>query len=324
MLKPLPRPGTITTMEFDHLIQHSIESLQSIERVAKRETLAAREARYLAEEMVAHGHRDAMRPIRQLQEHPGRQFREYADVLENCFRHLREHFRLEDVDRNRLVRAYRKSGFLLFEGDRNCGKLLVIFTTMFNNFYISHLALQAMLKDLGCHILLLKDTSVANFLRGVADFAPDPAGIADKIQAVARQLGAEKIYVSGFSSGGYAALWTSMRIPCHGYLGFSHATDLSLASTLPLYWFFTEEVRAQIDPRWLEDLRVPLRDADPEVPRVLYYGANWEKDVLHAEHLAGLPAIRLERLENVGHNAVQHLLGEGRLKEQFRQLVKDR
>ena len=324
MAKTLPRPGTTTTLDFDHLVQHSVESLRRIEDMAKWERMGPRQAIFLAEEMVAHGHLGALPLIGQLQQHPGHAFRDYAMVLERCHRIVRERYRLEEVDRTRIVRAYRKSGYLLFEGDRNSRKLLVIFATIFNNFYISHLALHAMLKDIGCHLLILKDSSLANYQRGVAEFASDPAGIADKIQATARQLGAEKIYLSGFSSSGYPALWTSLVIPCDGYLGFSQATDLSLTSSLPLYWFFNEAVRARLDPRWLEDLRVRLEDADPAVPRVLYYGADWAKDVAHAEHLAGLSTIRLERLEGVGHGTVQHLLSEGRLIETFAQLIADR
>ncbi len=323
MSQPLPRPGTNKSLELDHPVQHTMESLDKIATMAKLDELSPRQGVFLAEEMVAHGHSGPMRLISQLLQHPSRDFRDYAVVLEKCFENVRKHYRLEDVDRTRIVRAYRKSGYLLFEAPGS-HKLLVIFATIFNNYYVSHLALHALLKDIGCHLLILKDSTHANFQRGVADFAVDPASIADKIQAIARQLGAEKIYLSGFSSSGYPALMTSLMFPCDGFLGFSHATDLSPTSSLPHYWFFSEAVRAQLDPRWLVDLRISLQDADPDVPRVICYGGNWAKDVAHAEHLAGLSTIRLERLDAVGHNTVQHLLAHGRLTETFAQLVADR
>jgi hypothetical protein len=228
------------------------------------------------------------------------------------------------LDRKQLVRAYRKDGYLLFESPQNSRKLLVIFTTIFNNFFVSHLNLHALLKELGCHLLFLKETTLANYQRGVASFASDFPDIATQIRATARQLGADQIYLSGFSSSGYAALLTSLSLPCHGYLGFSQNTDLSPGSDLPRPWFLTDEVFAQLDPRWLLDLRPRLAEADPAVPRVLVYGSRTVKDRRHALNLDGLPTVRLVCLRGSTHNTIQWLLAKGRLTAAFSALVADR
>ncbi len=97
-----------------------------------------------------------------------------------------------------------------------------------------------------------------------------------------RQFHVEEIdrkqIVRAYRKDGYAALLTSLQLPCQGYLGFSQTTDLSPDSPLPRPWFLTDEVYAQLDPRWLLDLRVRLQDADPAVPHVLCYGSRTAKD----------------------------------------------
>jgi len=283
-----------------------------------------RQALLLAEELVSHGHPEALRLTALLLQNPHRDVVERGISLEKCFHHMRAQLHVEDVDRKQIVRAYRKDGYLLFESPQKSRKLLVIFTTIYNNYFISHLNLQAMLKGLGCHLLLLKETTLANYQRGVVSFARDLPDLPVQIQATARKLGADQIYLSGFSSGGYAALQTSLLLPCHGYLGFSHPTDLRPDSPLPRPWYLTDEVYARLDPRWLPDLRVPLADADPAVPRVLCYGDRAPRDVANAGHLAGLGTIRLVPLAGAGHNTIRYLLAKGRLTAAFRRLVADR
>jgi hypothetical protein len=309
---------------FEHPQQHTLDGFDRLAAQARQDGLKQREALLLAEEMLSHGHPDMLRMTARLKENPHRDVVAQGVMLEKCFAALRRRLHVEDVDRKQIVRAYRKDGYLLFESAQKSRKLLVAFTTIFNNFYISHLNLHALLKDLGCHILLLKEGTLANFQRGVASFASDFPGIAEQIRATARQLGAEQIYVTGFSSSGYAALLTALALPCSGYLGFSQNTDLSPGSPLPRPWYLTDEVYAQLDPRWLLDLRVLLQDADPAVPRVLCYGSRTMKDARHALHVDGLPTVRLFRLLGSTHNTIQYLLARERLSEAFRLLVADR
>jgi hypothetical protein len=293
--------------------------------LARQERLSSLEVLNLADDLLSHGHPDTLRMTGLLRSYPHRDAVAHGVRLEKCFAQLRARLRIEAMDRKHLVRAYRKDGYLLFESETPSRKLLVVFTTIFNNFYISHLNLYAMLKDLGCHLLVLKETTLGSYHFGVDGLASDLPGIPKAITATAARLGADQIYVSGFSSGGYAALQTSLMLPCSGYLGFSHPTDLTPDSPLPRPWYIGDErAYAQLDPRWLQDLRIPLQAADPAVPRVLCYGDRSPKDVANAEHLAGLPTIRLVRLAKAGHNTVQYLLAHGRLSAAFSQLVADR
>ena len=311
-------------LDFEHPYQHTLEAFDRLSTQARQDKIAPRDALKLAGEMLSHGHPDMLRVTAQLKENPHRDIVAVGVLLEKIFEQLRRRIHIEGLNRKQLARAYRKDGYLLFESPQKSGKLLVVFTTIFNNFYISHLNLYGVLKDLGCHLLLLKETTLANYQRGVASFASDFPGIADQICAAARRLGADQIYLSGFSSSGYAALLTSLALPCQGYLGFSQNTDLSPHSNLSRPWFLTDEVYSQLDPRWLIDLRPRLADADPRIPRILCYGSRSIMDTEHALNLAGLASVRLVRLHRSAHNTIQFLLAKGRLTAAFSALVADR
>ncbi len=324
MPKHSPALPKANGLKFEHALQHTIEGFDRLSVQAKQQPLPPRHVLVLAEALLSHGHPDTPRLIALLRQTPHRDIVKRSVLLEKCFDRLRARLHVEEVDRKQIVRAYRKDGYLLFESPQKSRKLLVIFTTLYNNFYISHLNLHAMLKDLGCHLLLLKDATLANYQRGVASFASDLPDIAVQIQAMARKLGADQIYLSGYSSGGYPALQTALRFPCQGFLGFSHVTDMRPDSPLPRPAHFTDEVFAQLDRRWLVDLRPALENADPAIPRVLVYGDKAWKDLAHGQHLAGLKTIRLVPLAGANHDVIQFLLGRGRLTEAFRRLVADR
>ncbi len=309
-------------MEFNHILQHSLEGLQRIERLAGRPDLPVRKALFAAEELVAHGHPGASRPISILQaETRHRNVIAYAELIGKTFSEIRKFYRIENASRKHIEICYRKNSFLHARNSAESDALLVIFTNMFNNFYVSNAALIAMLSRLPCDILLLKDASLLNYHGGISGFAADMPGIAESIRRFADKRGKRRIYVSGYSSGGYAALLTSLLMPCDGYLGFSHQTDLGKDSPLPAPRLFSDEVRARVNPEWLLDCRPLLEQADPAVPRTLVYGGRNDRDVAHATHLDGLASIGLVHLPGAAHNTIQPLIAEGKLIEMFRALV---
>lgn len=169
--------------------------------------------------------------------------------------------------------------------------------------------------------MILKDATHNHYHRGVDGFANDIPGITQSIQALAKNLNADSIFVSGFSSGGYAAMLVSLMLQCRGYLGFSHQVDLSEGSTLPSSLFLPDAVRAQLDQRWFLDLRTLLDRADPQISRTLIYGDRSPRDVAHAKHLEGNAAIQLVRATDIGHNTVLKLLRTGEFIPMFTQML---
>jgi hypothetical protein len=237
---------------------------------------------------------------------------------------VRRFFRLEELDERRLKTFYRLDGKLYIRSGAETSNLLVIFTTMFNNFSFSNAVLAEFLSTLDCDLLFLRDTSRFNYLKGAKGIADDFPGIGERILELARQNGIEKIYITGFSSGGYAALLTSLRIPCHGYLGFSHSLDIRPDSPLEPPLFFTPEIAAQVDPTWLQDLKDPLERADPAIPRALYYGERSAFDASHGRHAEQLPGISAIALPGVRHNTILNLFVQDSLRVLFARLISGR
>jgi len=228
----------------------------------------------------------------------------------------------DNFDNEKLVSEMYSLDKAYFErGEIHPKKLLVVFTTMYNNFYVSNLVLLSMLQELGVSVLILKDASVFNYLRGTSDFGDDLEATAIRIQELQTAQEINEVYVTGFSSGGYASLFISSLINCSGYLGFSIRSDLSPQSTLHSGKFFTEDVRRKISPRWLTDLRKTLLEKDGGVSRKLFFGAGSNLDAGHAKHLIGVKGLSIYGIENCGHVTPAPLLIKNLFQEEFRRLI---
>lgn len=205
-------------------------------------------------------------------------------------------------------------------GKKHPHKLLVVFTTMYNNFYISNLSLISMLRELGVSILLLKDSSVFYYMHGRKGMS-DIAEIVTKIRKLQLENGIRQVYISGFSSSGYASLYISTLLACDGYLGFSIRSDLSGQSERPSGKFFTDAIRETIDQKWLIDLKELILSRDDPVPRKIFYGTESKLDKIHARHLSGVKGVSVVAIKGWGHNTPGRLLMDKRLKEEFRRLI---
>lgn len=315
----------LSDMRFEHPQQHSLANLEHAEQEVMAERLTLRRALFLADTLGAQGHPKVLRPIAQLKADARHSdVQKFVELVQRCYGRLRYFFRFEDLDEHRLNTFYRLDGPLYLKRGKGTSKLLVIFTTMYNNFYYSNAVVAALLSRLDCDLLFLRDTSKFNYLRGARGIADDFPGIGDRILDMARRNRIERIYLTGFSSSGYAALLTSLRIPCHGFLGFSHATDLRPESPLQPPIFFTPDVSAQVDPAWLQDLKPLLARADPAIPRALYYGDRSRQDASHAGNVEGQPGIRTICLPGVAHNTIEGVFARDGLLPLFARLISGR
>lgn len=310
-------------MRFDHPFQHGLKSITHLERLQRKPDLNRRLLLRMTSELVAHGHKDAILALdKSRATFPSPGIQAHCDELQKAWNSIRKYYRLEDLDEIKIQKIYRKNVHFRMKGSGNGKSLIVIFTTMFNNFWMSTASLAYMLSAFAGHILVLKDATRCNYFNGAGRFAANIPEIAAGISQAARTVGADRIYVSGFSSGGYAALLTSLLLPsCAGYLGFSHMVDRSARSLLPQGGIMSEELKASFDQRWFCDLKELLQDADRAVPRTLIYGGLSEHDTAHARHLEGLDSIRLACLPDAEHNTILKLLASDSLHGMFEELT---
>ncbi|MCB2073682.1 MAG: hypothetical protein H6917_12300 [Novosphingobium sp.] len=313
-------PSDIT---FDSPQQHTLALLELALKDAAAERLSVRKALDLSILLHSHGHPAAGPLDAQLKENaPDPKARAAAAALESSYRKIRTFFRFEKTNPVLMEKFYRTDGYLYLGKDKPSKRLLVIFTSIFNNLYFSNAMIAAMLSKLDCDLLFLKDSSRYAYLQGASGIAGDFTGIGDRIQDIARKNGIKKIFVTGFSSAGFAALLTALRIPCAGYLGFSQSTDRhpdTMAHNPN-----RADIFGQADPRWKINLRTLLEKADPAVPRALYYGELNQTDVAYARNVEGLSTIRTFAMPNIGHNTIRALFAMDMLLPAFETLVNER
>src|SRR5262249_34487918 len=125
----------------------------------------------------------------------------------------------------------------------------------------------------------------------------------------------------GFSSGGFASLYSSTLVPCAGYLGFSLVSDLS--GTLPLNYpdFSEEAARRGINSKWLVNLRTVLLQSKRFPRRDIFFGYDSPMDIAQARNLEDIPQTRTIGVHDCNHATVASLLESNTLSHAFQSLL---
>ena len=204
-----------------------------------------------------------------------------------------------------------------FRGSKRPNVLLVVFTTMFNNFGISNLVLYSLLQASGVSMLMLRDGTRASYLGGARGMGHDLDTCAQAIADLAQAQQCRHVLVTGYSSGGFASYYVSTRMPCAAYLGFSIVTDLSLHTTLPTDVYLSKAIRGRFDGRYLIDLSTCTDQGPTPVPRRLVVGADSEVDQLFTETMRHIPRLQVVTVDKARHDTPEAMLVTGQLQAQF-------
>jgi hypothetical protein len=158
-------------------------------------------------------------------------------------------------------------------------------------------------------LVYLRDFRSLFYLGGLATLGADSAATAAGLRDIAAGLGGRRILCCGCSGGVYAALSYGLALGAEAVLALAGPTNL--ATDFNAHLRSARRV-AHLWSRLPQAPAIDLRRAYAEAarpPRVLFVfdRNNWD-DRLHAEHLAGLPTVRLDPLEDRGIHAVIMLL----------------
>lgn len=190
--------------------------------------------------------------------------------------------------------------------------LIVVFTTRYNNFFISNLVFGALLQQTGNSILFLKDTTGGNYLKGMKNFGDNWES--SLIALNKRITKFEGLIFTGFSSGGYASLLASLSLDAQKFIGFSITTDLSPKSKRPKPPFLNEE---------LETLPIELRrDLSRELHRkktdfVFFAGEKSPYDLEHAMACENIDNAEINIVPGEEHFSMRPMFIDGKLAEVF-------
>jgi len=216
-----------------------------------------------------------------------------------------------------VEQLYATDGFTLIKGTHRPEVLLVVFTSVYNNFGISNLMLFGLLRVSGVSVLILRDGTMASYLAGVRGMGDDLDSCAASIARFAAEHRCQKILVTGYSSGGFASYYVSTQLDCAGYLGFSIVSDMRLDTPLPTDVFIRKDIREKIDHKYLVELSSLTDTHNDGVPRRVVVGAKSEVDQRFTDVLADVPRLEVIKVPDCRHDTPEALLLTGQLQMQF-------
>lgn len=312
-------------MIFQSPEQHSLAQFNKLkELVTNPQTLNRQTTMWLAVQLVQHGWPNAdtfiNEIIRQLDSQDAKNF--LNKLLDQTYitkeiNDWEQFFNNQEL----LAKFYQLNGYMYKRGSFQKDKLVILFTTMFNNFYLSNAIMAKLLESLGVSILILKDATRFNYLRGVAGLGANLSEVADSINKIVIQENIKQSYIVGFSSGGYGSLFMSTKIPCQAYLGFSIHSSLSKNSALPKGKFLTSEVLDQVPPSELLDIKKLINAEELQPKRILVFGEDSQNDKAHSLHLDGTPNLILKPLAECGHISVGKCIENKTFKPMLEELI---
>jgi hypothetical protein len=218
-----------------------------------------------------------------------------------------------------LLDAKREAVLVPAKGSRT---LLVVFSTMYSDFWLSYPVLHCLLPTDTTSILYLKDPREMIYLRGLVTYGSTFRHLCAGVRRTAEELSIDDIRVMAFSSGGYPALLLATLVGASAYLGFSIRTDLSPTSPFPNHRYVERGFMKEAFDEMMFDLKPVLAEREAPKLGILYHGSEMEIDALHAKHLADLPNFMVKEVPATRHNTILSLLAQDKFEAIVRRFLR--
>jgi hypothetical protein len=302
---------------------HSHDQLSLIRDLRLKGSISLSSAFYLAAQMVHHGFPEAHSLIKELQEksrNPA--VLEWLSHLELRFSAIaglkQKRAIFQDEPLMRSLYLTEGATFVPHPTDRR--DLMVVFLTAFNNFGMSNSVLLAVLQQCGFSALLLRDCSKYRYLKGVEGCGGSLHELANHIENVRRKGGFDRLFVTGFSSGGYASLFMTTLVNAYAYIGFSIESDFSAGGPPATRTRKVIDLRGEVDARYLLSLRGLVAGTIIPGGRFFFAGEKSRADRLQSECFESLPGCSVEVVPDCVHEVTSHLLEHDRLIRLFQEI----
>jgi len=172
--------------------------------------------------------------------------------------------------------------------------------------------------------LFLRDLTKAWYLRGLPGLTRGVEDTAEFFRNEIRATGAERVVMTGYSLGAFAAMLYGTLIEANEVHAFSPQTFVSLR----------QRIRHR-DHRWnryvlklplstqsrFRDLRPLLARSRAKTQHHIHYAEDSRLDVLHAKHVEGLPNVKLHSYNEGKHRLVTDLRDKGMLIKIYEEAV---
>ena len=203
-----------------------------------------------------------------------------------------------------------------YEAPNPNNTMVVIFTTSYNNFHISNLALAATLAREEFSFLLVKDPSGMQYTRGISGISDSWAAAMIWLKKfIQMHKGKHRIVFAGFSSSGFSAILAAL------YSGPDYTVSFGPKSTMKKEGkFLPTKVMTSLMfdkmPLHLKCDLVQQFGLYSQKIRVIV-GANSNIDVHHAHRLSASPTVSVSEINKCGHICIPPLLLGGAFTKLF-------
>lgn len=222
-------------------------------------------------------------------------------------------------DRGLVERLYDRKRAYFERGLIQPRNLLIVFLTMFNNYFMSNIACLALARNVGTSVLLLKDPTPSSFLNGCADLGTFTMNeLVMRLKSFIKNKQFNEVATTGFSSGGYAALFSAAALDLKGCLAIAPHTDFSVSSPLPKPRFLTRDIESSLAPPCRFNLKHYIKENGSNADIRVFYGMSSQKDTAHALNLESLKQVCITGVSGWGHSVISPLFTSGRLEAELR------
>lgn len=190
--------------------------------------------------------------------------------------------------------------------------VIVVFTTAYNNFYISNPVFATLLLNAGYSCLFLKDPTGFQYTKGIAGLGQDWRSSISKLRDIIKEVSrGRKIIFTGFSSSGFAAILAAVELEVSHVVGFSISASLSPESGLRMPKLITSSMYGNMPPEMRVDLKKVIKNSSTSIS--LYFGGANSNDRAGAYYLRGCGNVKVNELQDEGHICFRGLFVKGEL-----------
>jgi hypothetical protein len=178
---------------------------------------------------------------------------------------------------------------------------------------VTFAAVRARLCAMNASCIYLYDDRLLNYFLGVRQLGADVRESDDALRTMLRQLGAERVFTIGYSGGGFHAIRCALSLNADGAVAFSPFTTF-------LERDYIHDGRGQsivrrarrLAPEELIDLIPLLKQHEPTLKLVSFYGGAMQQDVWHSQRLNGLKgACTIPINGETSHDVLSSLIASG-------------
>lgn len=286
--------------------QHSLEQISFLEKFCTEKiannTLTIQMAIPILSELAQHGSSVFSRLddyLDSLSHNNG--LTEYRDTLRELHKttHKIGTDALKSFDKDVVKRLYHPRVPVYYGNQNNNRRLAVVFTTSYNNFYVSNMILAKIIIDLGYSFLCLKDPTGLQYSRGICEISQDWLSSLEWIMSGIEEIKPSNVIFLGFSSSGYSTLLAAKTIKPDTTLGFSICSTMVSGGAVMRSKLITDELYDLIP----SDLKLDLASREITFPTHirLYYGDESLNDTRHSLRLAGKKNVKVSSINGEGH-----------------------